>query len=261
MIKKIFLLCIGLVFAASGVFAAKSTFTDQQRQEIGKIAAEYIVNNPQVLIKASRNLQKQKSQEMQDRLVTAVLANKKALLDDKNTPMIKPKNAKVVVVEFFDYNCAYCHKVFPSFEKVMKNNPNVMYVFKEFPIFGQRWDSSKYGAEVGHAIYKLAGFKAYLKYHNAVFASGKMEGKLTKKDIDSFVQKAQVSLPKVQALAKKESANIDAGMARFISMGIQFTPVFVVMPLDAATKANTTLIPGFTTAAGLQKAINKAQGK
>jgi len=136
-----------------------------------------------------------------------------------------------------------------------------MFVFKEFPIFSQRWAASKYGAEMGHAVYQLGGYTAYIKYHNAIFSSGKMEGKLTKPDINGFVTAAGVNLTKAKALATKSSKLVTATLTLGTrKLGFQFTPVFVIMPITGATASNTTVIPGFTTLSALQAAINKAKG-
>ncbi|WP_192483004.1 MULTISPECIES: thioredoxin domain-containing protein [Cysteiniphilum] len=196
--------------------------------------------------------------------VTSVLENAKALLSNEQTPTIGPKDAKIAVIEFFDYQCVFCHKVAPIMEKVMDANPNVKYIFKEFPIFGQRWEASQYAAEMGIAAYMLNGAEGYLKYHNAVFASGIDEGKLTVKDVNDAAKKVGVDVAKAESLIKEKKVtdNIAADMKLgFDKLGIQGTPAIIVMPLSGATAANTTVIPGFAQQDAIQAAINKAQGK
>lgn len=194
----------------------------------------------------------------------SVLENAKALLYNEQTPTVGPKDAKVAVIEFCDYQCVFCHKIAPIMEKVMDANPNVKYIFKEFPIFGQRWEASQYAAEMGIAAYMLNGAEGYLKYHNAVFASGVDEGKLTVKDVNDAAKKVGVDVAKAESLIKekKVTANITADMKLgFDKLGIQGTPAIIVMPLSGATAANTTVIPGFAQQDAIQAAINKAQGK
>ncbi|WP_181959167.1 thioredoxin domain-containing protein, partial [Klebsiella pneumoniae] len=84
----------------------------------------------------------------------AVVQNQAALLNDKGTPSYGPADAKVTVVEFFDYQCIYCARLAPELEKVIKANPDVRFVFKEFPIFGQRWPASLSAAKTGLQIWK-----------------------------------------------------------------------------------------------------------
>ncbi|WP_119343276.1 thioredoxin domain-containing protein [Facilibium subflavum] len=208
-----------------------------------------------------QNFQQQLMAKQQQKQVAAVLDNTKMLLNNPQTPVVGPKDAKVAVIEFFDYNCMFCSKIAPVMEKIMDNNPNVKYVFKEFPIFGKRWDSSQYGAEMGIATYMLKGSEGYLKYHNAVFATGDDEGKLTIEEIKKAAQNAGVDLDKAQTLikAKKVTENIDQDMQLGLKeLGIQGTPAIIVMPVSGANAQNTTVIPGYAPQSSIQSAIDKA---
>ncbi len=42
----------------------------------------------------------------------------------------------VTIVEFFDYNCGYCKKALPDMDALLKSDPNLRFVMKEFPILG-----------------------------------------------------------------------------------------------------------------------------
>ncbi len=102
---------------------------------MGEIAAEYLVAHPEVLVAVSQKLQEQQ-------FAVRVMDNQAALLNDADTPAFGPENARVAVIEFFDYQCIHCSSVAPELEKVMKTHPDVRYVFKEWPIFGDRWKNS-----------------------------------------------------------------------------------------------------------------------
>ena len=200
--------------------------------------------------------------EQQTKQVSAVIDNAKALIDNAHTPTIGPKDAKVAVIEFFDYQCVFCHKVAPEMEKIMDANPNIKYVFKEFPIFGQRWEASQYAAEMGIAAYMLNGPQGYLEYHNAVFSPGIDEGKLTVKDVKDIAKKAGVNVEKADSLIKEKKVtdNIKNDLQLgFDKLDIKGTPAIIIMPLEGATKENTTVISGFSTQQAIQAAIDKAQ--
>jgi protein-disulfide isomerase len=79
-----------------------------------------------------------------------------------------PEKAKVAVIEFFDYQCVFCNRFAPELEKVMKAQPDVRYVFKEWPIFGSRWPESLQAAQQGLSVWKQKGAQAYVTYHNAL---------------------------------------------------------------------------------------------
>ncbi|HEX4708826.1 DsbA family protein, partial [Phenylobacterium sp.] len=44
--------------------------------------------------------------------------------------------------EFFDYRCGYCKLAAPDVVKLINENPDVRFVFKEFPIFGAVSDTA-----------------------------------------------------------------------------------------------------------------------
>ena len=47
-----------------------------------------------------------------------------------NAPFVGPEEAKVTVVEFFDFSCGYCKRIAPAIEKVIADNTDVKFVFK-----------------------------------------------------------------------------------------------------------------------------------
>ena len=43
----------------------------------------------------------------------------------------------VTMVEFFDYNCGYCKRAMADMLDLMKNDPKLKFVLKEFPVLGE----------------------------------------------------------------------------------------------------------------------------
>ncbi|WP_309232531.1 DsbA family protein [Enterobacter sp. JMULE2] len=84
----------------------------------------------------------------------------------------------MAVIEFFDYQCVFCSQFSPELEKVMKAQPDVRYIFKEWPIFGSRWEASQQAAHQCLAVWKEKGPEAYVTYHYAIYATGHFEGKI-----------------------------------------------------------------------------------
>ncbi|MNP25276.1 DSBA-like thioredoxin domain protein [compost metagenome] len=185
-----------------------------------------------------------------------MLAHQDALLNDPSTPSYGPADARVALVEFFDYQCSVCAHQAPIMEALMQANPQVRYVFKEWPIFGARWPVSMDAAETGLQIWKQKGAEAYLTYHNAVFATGHNEGKLTQQDISH-------ASAKVGKLKGKKAEMLDTlaqtdALAQ--NLGFRGTPGLIVMPVSGATAENVTVVPGGASQETLQAAIIKAGG-
>lgn len=152
--------------------AQPSPFTPEQEARIGEIAADYLVAHPDVLVTVSKKLQEHQLQREQLRYAGRVMNNQRELLNDSDTPVIGPERAKVAVITFFDYQCVFCSKLAPALEKVMQTYPDVRYVFKELPIFGDRWENSLKAAERGLSVWKQKGAEGYMTYHRAIYRTG-----------------------------------------------------------------------------------------
>lgn len=231
-------------------------FTPEQEARIGEVAKAYLLDHPEVLLEVSQKLQAQQHEQQLHAITTAVLVHQDALLNDPSTPSYGPADAKVAVVEFFDYQCSVCVHQAPILEALMQANPQVRYVFKEWPIFGARWPASMNAAETGLQIWHLKGAAAYLAYHNAVFATGHNEGKLTQQDISHASAKAG-KLKGKKAEMLDTLAQTDA-LAQ--NLGLRGTPGLIVMPVTGATADNVTVVPGGASQEMLQAAISKAGG-
>lgn len=236
--KKL-ILPFALAITAHNAAADTVTFTPEQEAKIGEIAAQYLVDHPEFLIKASQKLQQKQLEEQANTQKSAVLANKNKLLNDKSTPYTGPKDAKVNVIEFFDYQCVYCYRISATIESLQKQYPNVRFIFKETPIFGTRWEPSKYAAQMGLEVFAQKGSKGYEQYHNGVYATGLNEGKLTKSAIEAQAKNAGVALDKF-----KPTENYQKNLQLFSQLGFKGTPALVVMPTDGATTENTYVING-----------------
>ena len=170
-----------------------SKLNQTQQAQLGTFIESYLVNNPEVLIKMSNKLQAQQQQKQeQERKEAAKLVSsdlKDELISDANTPAIGNKDADVVIIEFFDYNCVYCSKAAPTVENLVKANPDVKFVFKEWPIFDKQMPTSDFAAKTGFKVFKEKGSDAYYKYHNAVYvkmARRKPNKKIGHKKITKF---------------------------------------------------------------------------
>ena len=236
--------------------APAATFTPEQEARIGKIAADYLVAHPEVLLQASQKLQQIQQEQQASAATQAVIKNQAALTQDKNTPTNGPANGKVTVMELFDYECIYCSRLAPVMEQVIKENPQTRFAFKEWPIFGSRWETSLTAAKTGLQIYQQKGAEAYLTYHNGIYATGHNEGKLTAADVQQQAKKVNFDAKKAPDVA----AALDSTNQLAQEIGLSGTPGVIVMPTTGATEATITVFPGLADKDSLDAAIKKAGG-
>jgi protein-disulfide isomerase len=125
---------------------------------------DYILAHPEVLIESLRRAkQKQQDQIAADAKAT-IRALRKDLLEDPNSPVLGNPNGDVTIVEFFDYRCPYCRQIEPWIRALLKDDPGVRLVLKEFPILGP---ASVYAARLALAARKQG---RHAEFHDAVIA-------------------------------------------------------------------------------------------
>lgn len=165
-IKKSAMVMSGLVLygLANAASSATPDFIPELDAHIEDVTKAFLLAHPEVLVEVSEKLQAQQQDQQMKALTAAVLQQQNALLNDQSTPSYAPWGAKVTVAEFFDYQCVVCARQAPVIESVMKANPQVRYVFKEWPIFAQRWTPSLTAAETGRQVWKQKVDGAYLAY-------------------------------------------------------------------------------------------------
>ncbi|MEZ3500338.1 thioredoxin domain-containing protein [Pantoea sp. KPR_PJ] len=233
--------------------AESRMFTPEQEARIGQIAKAYLLAHPEVLMEAGEKLDALQHEKQIERITAAVIEHQDALLNDKAIPTAGPAEAKVAVIEFFDYQCIVCARQAPIVNSLMQAHPEVRYIFMEWPIFASRWETSLTAAETGLMVWQQKGAEAYLAYHHALFATGHQEGKLTQADIKKAAGKlkgkAQTMLDVI--------ARTDA-LAQ--NLGFMGTPGIIVMPATGAGAHNVTVFPGGVNQPALEAAITKAAG-
>ena len=72
----------------------------------------------------------------------------------------------ITLVEFFDYNCGYCKRAVADMTALIKSNPDLRIVIKEFPILST---GSVEAARISVAMKDIAPEK-YLEFHQELFS-------------------------------------------------------------------------------------------
>lgn len=110
-------------------------------EAFGQRVRAYLLAHPEVLQEVSVALQQKQQADMAKATASAIEQHRAQLERDPRDLVINP-NGKVTVVEFFDYRCGYCKLIAPEVVKLIEENPDVRFVFKEMPIFGEVSDTA-----------------------------------------------------------------------------------------------------------------------
>ena len=134
-----------------------------QRGEIERIIRDYLLKNPEVLQEAISELEKRQAKAEAEKHKAAVKDNAEALFNSPRHVVVGNPKGDVTFVEFFDYNCGYCKRALEDMMVLMKADPNLKVVLKEFPVLGP---GSQEAARVGVAVrMQDKTGKKYLEFH------------------------------------------------------------------------------------------------
>jgi protein-disulfide isomerase len=131
------------------------------KAQIEQIIHDYLVNNPEVLLEVQAALEKKQGEMQKLALEKAIKDSASSIFDASYDGYVGNPDGKVRIVEFFDYNCHFCRGALADMQALVKENKDLRFVLKEFPILGP--DSQK-ATVVSMAFKKLMPEK-YADFH------------------------------------------------------------------------------------------------
>lgn len=235
-------------FAIAQAQAADSTpMSDVQKEAVQKVIREYLTNDhPEVVIDALKELKKRDEAAADAKMKASIGSKKKELFEDPATPTAGNPKGDVSIVEFFDYQCGYCKMVQESVEKVLKEDKNIRFVYKEFPVLGPM---SQQASKAALASLKQDKGK-YTAFHNALM---KKQGHFTKdEDILEVAKSVGLNADKLKKDMQDESVNkqVQASLDLGSEIGARGTPMFIV---------GEQAYPGAMDESQLKEAVQKAR--
>src|SRR6195952_4522238 len=152
-----------LALSGTPLTASAQGFSDSQRGDIETIVRSYLIAHPEVLEEAMAELSKRQSAAETEKHEASVAKNADLIFNSPRGVMLGNKDGDVTFVEFFDYNCGYCKRAMTDMLDLMKADPKLKVVLKEFPVLGP---TSVEAAQVAVAArMQDPGGKKYLDFH------------------------------------------------------------------------------------------------
>ena len=227
----------------AAVLAAALALTACQKADDAAFGARvhaYLMAHPEVLREAEVKLAENDRIAAQKASTDAIAQHRGELEHDSRDAVANP-GGKITVVEFFDYRCGYCKLAAPQVVDLIQQNPDVRFVFKQFPIFGEVSDTAAKIALTREA--KAKGVELYQSLMS--------EKALDDAALDRHL--VAVGIDPAQARKDAQHPQIDRQIldthALAVALHIDGTPAFIV---------GDTMIPGADMPA-LKAAIAKAR--
>ena len=128
---------IGLLASAPAVAQGQSgILSAEQRPAIEAVIREYLLKNPDVVQEALTELERRQQEAQKATQAVALREARGKLVNSANDYVIGNPAGDVTLVEFFDYNCPYCRKARSDVDALIKSDPKLRVVLKEFPVLG-----------------------------------------------------------------------------------------------------------------------------
>ena len=96
---------------------------------------DYLKRNPEVVNEAMNAYQAKMEAKKQADAQEAI-GSKSSEIYDPSSPTAGNPQGTETVVEFFDYSCHFCKQIHPDLQTLIKQDPNVKIIYKDFPILG-----------------------------------------------------------------------------------------------------------------------------
>jgi len=204
---------------------AAQEFSAPQKSEIERIVKEYIVSHPEVLQEAIAELDKRQAAADLEKAKNAVSSNAETLFNSTRQVVLGNAKGDVTMVEFFDYNCGFCKRAMADMMELLKDDPKLRIILKEFPVLGP---GSVEAARVAVAVrMQDKTGKKYLDFHQKLLGG---RGQADKARAIAVAKEVGMDMKRLDAdLASDEiKVSIDESLKLAETLGLNGTPSYIV---------------------------------
>jgi len=136
-------------------------------------------------------------------------------------------NAKVVVVEYSDFQCSFCKKAYPTVKQLLSEyGDKVKFYYKHFPL-GFHQNAQKAGEAFECAVEQNKGWE----YHDVLFEKGNGDGSgLNVADLKKYAADLKLDTAKFNSCldSGKYASKVQSDMAEGSANGVSGTPTFFI---------------------------------
>lgn len=155
--------------------------------------------------------------------IKIMLEPPRAQVSVSDAPFLGPKDAKITLVEFSDYQCPFCKRVRPTVWQLVEDyKDKIKYVFQDFPLGFHQY------AKKAHEAARCAGEQdKYFDYNRKLFDN---QGNLTVDDLKKYARELKLDSSKFDKCLEtgKYTKIVEDSMNAGIEAGVTGTPAFFV---------------------------------
>src|SRR5512135_441652 len=239
--------CAAFLAIAPPQSARADELSTTQRGEVERIVREYLIAHPEVIQDAMSELEKRQSAADAAKHKAAIQQYSQSLYTSPRQVVLGNPDGNVTFVEFFDYNCAYCKRAMSDMLTLLKDDPKLKVVLKEFPVLGP---GSVEAARVAVAVrMQDKTGKKYLEFHTKLLGG---RGPADEAHALAVAKDIGMNMAQIQKDAKSPEvkATLDEDFKLAEALGLNGTPSYVI---------GADVVVGAIGLPGLQEKINTAR--
>lgn len=215
------LLAAALLGAGGYAVAQRLTpAASRDKAAIEHVVRNYLLENPELLVEVSDRLRAKETAKANESAQKALASDRDAIHRVFPGAAAGNPNGDVTLVAFLDYNCGYCRASLPAIAELIRRDPGLKVVYREYPVLGPE---SVTAARWALAAAKQGKFKPF---HEALYAAGRV----TEASLNAAAAAAGMDAAAARtALDSKEVRTEIASNHRIgESLGMTGTPAWVV---------------------------------
>jgi protein-disulfide isomerase len=188
----------------------------------GQRVRAYLLAHPEVLQETTQRLETKLAaqEDAERRKAQGQLPGVRAALEHDASDFVANPAGAVTVTEFYDYRCPHCIDAAPAVIALIRQHPDVRFVFKEMPIFGP---VSQHAADAALAVRKAGG--DYVGLYQAFMATPALDDAAIDRIALAKGARPADLAPGAQS---QDQAQIARNTALFNKLDLEGTPAFIV---------------------------------
>jgi protein-disulfide isomerase len=216
-------LAAALAFAAPAL-AQSAALDKAQREAVEQVIKEYLLKNPELIQEAIVELERRQQEAQKTAQKAALQSERATLLNSPRGNIVGNASGDVTLVEFFDYNCGYCKRALTDLRALLKADPKLRVVLKDFPVLGP--DSVEASRVALAAKQQLKGDKLF-EYHNRLMET---RGRVNGERASAVAKEMGLDMARLQKDLESEEprAAIQENLMLGDKLGLTGTPAFVI---------------------------------
>lgn len=236
--------------ADEGLAEALEVMTAEDRAAFDGAVRDYLLRNPEIMIEVFGILETRQRAAEEAAQEAALKASEDALLNDGYSYVGGNPEGDVTIVEFLDYRCGYCRKAHPEMMQLLKEDGNIRYIVKEFPVLGEE---SLTASRLALATLMHATGEDYAALMDVLMG---FNAPLTAATMTAILDDLVDAKMRDQILASMESDLVRSRLAQNHQLAntleLTGTPAFVI---------NGILVGGYISSSEMRQIIEEARGK